>query len=174
MRSLQNSLSLATVFQTHMLSNSTVSSLTPSSHHFLGFPTCPLPYSMYPGSCPFVFAIAVFVLCSFLLSEARHEVSKQYFFYGVRLSAARPTPTERTRASLFVWIITFGLSGMGGPTSSCATTSIALRIIWPHKPHHYVKVGMTLGGLTTLINKNFCQQTLQPTDVSPARPPTST
>jgi hypothetical protein len=27
-----------------------------------------------------------------------------------------------------------------------ATASIALRIMWPHKPHHYVKVGTFSGG----------------------------
>ena len=35
--------------------------------------------------------------------------------------------------------ITLDLSGMGGSTSSVATTSIALRIMWPHRPHHYIK-----------------------------------
>ena len=28
-----------------------------------------------------------------------------------------------------------------------ATASIALRIMWPHKPHHYVKVGIPSGGM---------------------------
>jgi hypothetical protein len=32
------------------------------------------------------------------------------------------------------------LSGMGGSTSSHATAGIALKVVWPHKPHHYVKV----------------------------------
>jgi hypothetical protein len=27
-----------------------------------------------------------------------------------------------------------------------ATASIALGIMWPHKPHHYVKVGIPSGG----------------------------
>ena len=31
--------------------------------------------------------------------------------------------------SLFVWVITFDLAGMGGPTSSYAITSIALMVI---------------------------------------------
>jgi hypothetical protein len=35
---------------------------------------------------------------------------------------------------------------MGDSTSSYATTSIGLRIIWPRKPHHYVKVGLPTGG----------------------------
>jgi hypothetical protein len=29
---------------------------------------------------------------------------------------------------------------MGGPNSSYAATSILLRILWPRKPHHYVRV----------------------------------
>jgi hypothetical protein len=28
-----------------------------------------------------------------------------------------------------------------------ATASIALGIMWPHKPHHYVKVGIPSGGV---------------------------
>jgi hypothetical protein len=39
------------------------------------------------------------------------------------------------------------LSGMVCPTSSCATSSIALRIIWPHNPHHYVNVGIPSAGV---------------------------
>jgi hypothetical protein len=49
-------------------------------------------------------------------------------------------PTWRIRTSLLVWAVTFDLSGMGGPASSYATASIAFRIIWPHKPHHYFLV----------------------------------
>jgi hypothetical protein len=30
-----------------------------------------------------------------------------------------------------------------------ATVSIALGIMWPHKPHHYFKVGIPSGGITT-------------------------
>jgi hypothetical protein len=41
-----------------------------------------------------------------------------------------PNPTTwRARVSLFVWIITFDLSGMGDATSSYTTAAIALRII---------------------------------------------
>jgi hypothetical protein len=47
--------------------------------------------------------------------------------------------------SLFVWIITFDLSGMGDPTSSYAAAGIDLRIIWPSKPHHYVRVRISTG-----------------------------
>jgi len=39
------------------------------------------------------------------------------YFYRVR-SAPRPSPTWRTRVSLFVWVVALDLSGMGGPNSS--------------------------------------------------------
>jgi hypothetical protein len=60
-------------------------------------------------------------------------------------------PTWRARVSLFVWIITFDLSGMGDPTSSYATAGITLRIIWPRKPYHYVKVGIPTGAYRKLL-----------------------
>jgi hypothetical protein len=56
-----------------------------------------------------------------------------------RQPLAQP-PTWRTRVSRLVWIITFDLSVLGGPTGSYATAGIALRIIWPRKPRHYDKV----------------------------------
>jgi len=49
---------------------------------------------------------------------------------------------------LFVWAITFDLSGLGDTSSSYATAGLALRIIWSHKPHHYVKVVTPSGGIT--------------------------
>jgi hypothetical protein len=55
-------------------------------------------------------------------------------------------PNWRTNVSLFVWVITFDLSGMGAPASSFATARIALRILWPHKPRHYVKVEIPSAG----------------------------
>jgi hypothetical protein len=48
--------------------------------------------------------------------------------------------------SLFVWVIIFDLSDLGDPASSYATAGLALRIILPHKPHHYVKVEAPSGG----------------------------
>jgi len=51
-----------------------------------------------------------------------------------------------------VWVVTFDLSDVGGPTSSYATASIALRIIGPLKPHHYVKVGILSGLWGTFMN----------------------
>jgi hypothetical protein len=54
---------------------------------------------------------------------------KTILFYRVRLSAPCPTPNLRARVSLFVWVITFDLSGMGNHTSSYATAGIVLRNI---------------------------------------------
>jgi hypothetical protein len=51
-----------------------------------------------------------------------------FFTVRGRQPLAQP-PTWRTRVSLLGWIIPFDLSGMGGPTSSYATTGIALRVI---------------------------------------------
>jgi hypothetical protein len=55
-------------------------------------------------------------------------------------------PTWRTRVSLFVWVIPFDLSSLGDPVRNYASAGLALRIIWPHKPHHYVKVLTPSGG----------------------------
>jgi hypothetical protein len=52
----------------------------------------------------------------------------------------------------FVWVVTFDLSDMGGPTSSYATASIVLRIIGPVKPQHYVKVGKLSGRWGNFMN----------------------
>jgi hypothetical protein len=59
-------------------------------------------------------------------------------------------PTWRTRVRLLVWVSTFDLSGKGDPASSYATAGIALRIIWPRKPHHYLKVGIPSVGRTCI------------------------
>jgi len=40
---------------------------------------------------------------------------------------------------LFVWVLSFDLSGKGGPTSSYATAGIALRIIASRKPPYPAK-----------------------------------
>jgi hypothetical protein len=37
-----------------------------------------------------------------------------------------------------------------------ATASLALGIMWPHKPHHYVKVGIPSGGLTAFMAIKIC------------------
>jgi len=56
-----------------------------------------------------------------------------------RLSALRPTPAilEDRLDCFLVWVFVTDQSGMGGPTSSYATTSIAPWLIRRHKPHHH-------------------------------------
>jgi hypothetical protein len=55
--------------------------------------------------------------------------------------------------------------------SGSSPASIALGIMWPHKPHHYVKVGIPSGGgrpmfiydnssLDSTWNKICCRQNL--------------
>jgi hypothetical protein len=61
-----------------------------------------------------------------------------------------PNPNLEDQGVLFVWVIAFDLSGMGGSTSSYATAGIALMIIWPRKPHHYFKVGIPTRGYSSL------------------------
>ena len=58
------------------------------------------------------------------------EPSQQCSFFHCAVAGRTPNPLlRRTGVSLLVWVITFDLSGMGGPTSSYATAGIALRII---------------------------------------------
>ena len=86
-------------------------------------------------------------------SNFRSSSTEQYLWGG--LSAPVQPPTWRTRVSLFVWVITFDLFGMGGPTSSYATASIAPRITRPRKSHHYIQVGD--GGLNIVVRENVQQ-----------------
>jgi hypothetical protein len=80
-------------------------------------------------------------------SEADYVVSEQFSFYSVRLLPHAQPPAWRTRVSLFVWPLPLDLSGMGDPTSSYATTGIALRVSGALKPHHLDKVETPLVGL---------------------------
>jgi hypothetical protein len=64
-------------------------------------------------------------------SEASLRFSDHRFISGVGSSPPRPTPK---------------LEDQGDPASSYATAGWALRIIWPHKPHNYVKVETPSGG----------------------------
>jgi len=58
------------------------------------------------------------------------EPSQQCRFFQCAVTSHTPNPLLwRTGVSLLVWVITFNLSGKGGPTSSYATAGIALRII---------------------------------------------
>jgi hypothetical protein len=67
-------------------------------------------------------------------------------FTGWGLPTQRPMPNLEDQDILFCLDNHFDLSSMGDTTSSYATASIALRIIWPRKPHRYVKVGIPAGG----------------------------
>jgi hypothetical protein len=49
--------------------------------------------------------------------------------------------------SLFVWLLPFDLPGLGDPTSSYATASIALRVTEACKLPHHVKVETPSGEL---------------------------
>jgi hypothetical protein len=64
------------------------------------------------------------------LSGIPYMVSEQLTFSWDGVVSPTPNPLlRRTGVSLLVWVITFDLSGMGGPTSSNATAGIALRMI---------------------------------------------
>ena len=52
----------------------------------------------------------------------------------------RPTPTWRARVSLFAWLHSFDLSGLGVPAGSYATADIALGVTEALKLPHHVKV----------------------------------
>jgi hypothetical protein len=69
----------------------------------------------------------------------------------VRLSASRPTPNLRTKVSLFLWLLSHELSGLGGPTNSYATGGIALRVSGALKPHRHDKVGIASVGIIVII-----------------------
>jgi hypothetical protein len=45
-----------------------------------------------------------------------------------------------TRVFLFVWLLSLDLSSIGDPTSSYATSGIALRVSGALKLHHHDKV----------------------------------
>jgi hypothetical protein len=55
--------------------------------------------------------------------------STNIFFTGWGYQPHAQIPTWRTSGSLFVWVITFDLSGIGDSNSSYATASTALRTL---------------------------------------------
>jgi hypothetical protein len=67
------------------------------------------------------------------------SIRKKLFFYEVEMLTLRSNLNLEDQGT-FVRIITLDLPGLGDPASSYATAGIALRIIWPSKPHHYFKV----------------------------------
>jgi hypothetical protein len=85
--------------------------------------------------------------------------STNIFFTGWGFQPHAQPPTWRTRVSLFVWVITFDLSGKWYHTNSVTTASTAIRIIWPHKHHHYVKVGIPSVGWNSYKNVSIVQNT---------------
>jgi len=100
-------------------------------------------HSTCQKSIPFPFSqVIVYLLNS---SEASLRFPERKFFSGVGSYSHAQPPTWRTRVSLFIWVITFDLSGLGDSASSYATAGLALRVIWPHKPHHCVEVGTSSG-----------------------------
>ena len=64
-------------------------------------------------------------------------------------------PTWKTRVSPFVWVITFDLPNMRDLTSNYANAGIALRILWPRKPHHAVKVERDAIRRVTLVYPQY-------------------
>ena len=74
------------------------------------------------------------------------------FFPGDGVLAHRPNPQPGgTGYPFFVWVLSFDLSGKGGPTSSYATAGIAVWIIAPRKLPYpakdaFVKVEILQGG----------------------------
>jgi len=94
--------------------------------------------------------------CFFCLVSNFRSFSTNISFAGWDCQPHAQPPNWRARVSLFVWVITFHLSGMWCHTSNVTTTSIALRIIWSPKPHHYVKVGIPSVGSNSYKNaSNF-------------------
>jgi hypothetical protein len=102
------------------------------SNKILLFPNC---YHLSPSSLN----LSSFFFCSTFVTIS---------FYCVGMLAPRQTPNLEDQGIPF-------LSGSSPLTClawealpvAYATASIALRIIWPRKPHHYVKVGIPSGGI---------------------------
>ena len=91
----------------HQLSPSSHSQHLKISFYFL----FPLVISVYPVFFPpSSFNLSSFFLCSTFVTII--------FLLGGVVSPLPNPPTWRTWVSLFVWVITFDLSGRGGPTSS--------------------------------------------------------
>lgn len=61
---------------------------------------------------------------------------------GVLASRSNPPSprTWRARVYLLVWVVIFELSGKADAASSYAAAGIALGIIWPLRPYHYIKL----------------------------------
>jgi len=84
-----------------------------------------------------------FMLLAILTCISDFAVSQDFC---ISFNLLHQPPTWRTRVSLFVWVITINISGTGGPSNSYAIASVGYWIIWPRKPHRYVKVEIPSGG----------------------------
>jgi hypothetical protein len=107
--------------------------------------------SMYQKSIPFPCSQVTVNLS--ILSEASLRFSEQRFFPGWGCQPHALLPTWRTGGPFYVWAITFDLSCLGDPVSCYATAGLALRIMWPHKPHTYIKVETTSVGGHVMLSE---------------------
>jgi len=95
----------------------------------LGLPHKTPPFiPIFSSSPPSSFPCSQVVVYLLNPSEASLRFPERKFFSGVGSYPHAQPPTWRTRVSLFVWVITFDLSGLDDPASSYATSGLALRI----------------------------------------------
>jgi hypothetical protein len=78
-----------------------------------------------------------------------------FFRAGCQPYVQPPAILEDRLDCFLVWVLVIDQSGMGDPTSSYATASIAPWLIRPLKPHHLVKVSQSLGGAPIYIHTHF-------------------
>jgi hypothetical protein len=105
-------------------------------------PLVPILWLSYPFTC----SVRLQVVKSFSEINA---------FYGAGLSTLRPTPNVEDQGIPFCLDHYLWPALHERPTSSCATAGIVLRIVWPRKPHHYVKVGIPAGVGVSVITLPF-------------------
>jgi hypothetical protein len=94
--------------------------------------------SKYEKSNHFPYSQIVFCLSG--LSSASLTLSQHQLFLRGEVVILTPQPPTWTRVSLFVWLITFELSGMAGPTRSYGAAGRTFRILGPAKPHLYITI----------------------------------
>ena len=77
---------------------------------------------------------------------------RQAFFGLLSLAFDCPQSTYKAAGvSRFVWLLSFDLSDMGDPASSCATVGIALGVIGTRKPLYHYKVETRQRGISGMI-----------------------
>jgi hypothetical protein len=94
----------------------------------LGLPHKTPPFIFIFSSPPSSFPWSQVVVYLLKPSEASLRFPESKFFSGVGSYPHAQLPTWRTRVSLFVWGITFDLSGLDDPASIYATAGLALKI----------------------------------------------